>query len=147
MATLSTKQESRIQTLSSLLIHFVKLLESLVIVLMLDDVLKKGEVEAYEYKTLPSPSTKQDSRMQTLPSLTTIFVTPPPNFIPQERTYFYYIEWILFIPYICWDHYHDAFSLALFLPFVSFNLCTSLSFPSFVGSILVHAELRYHFKA
>jgi len=79
-----------------------------------DDVLKKGEVEAYEYKTmatpstkqesrmqtlpspstkqesrmqtLPSSSTKQDSRMQTLPSLTTIFVTPPPNFIPQEAT-------------------------------------------------------------
>ena len=43
--------------------------------LMPDDVLEKGEVEAYEYKTVATPSTKQESRMQTLPSFSTIFVT------------------------------------------------------------------------
>mgnify|MGYP001400030960 CR=1 FL=1 len=41
---------------------------------MLDDVLNKGEAESLRIHNMATPSTKEESRMQTLPSLTTIFV-------------------------------------------------------------------------
>ena len=122
---------------------------------MLDDVLKKGEVEAYEYKTVGTPSTKQESRMQTLPSLTTIFVTPPPNFIPQERTdilsgflsnkartsyivstsyaveavHNIYNDNLIYVGFITLMHFHKLYSLSLSLSIsVPRSLLTSVPY-------------------